>query len=180
MPLSCNKNLINQSFRWIRWIKHVPRFLNPSSSSSNSKNWLNAVLFTIFKKFKKTQYCEFRYFFKNHVNHAFLVGFGQNKAQKWKEQVHFRSRTSYFGGLRSFWSSKYGFFIILVAGQVTVTKEVWTYFTRQKPILVPDGPRPQRKIFLDIFWRVFFLFSSFLSQNFPNASKMVIFCTKFP
>ena len=123
----------------ISWIKQVTRFPNPSCSSSNSKNWLNAVLFTIFNFFSQTQRFEFRYFFKNHVNHAFLVGFGQNKAQKWQERVYFRSRTSYVGGLRSLRSSKYGFFIILGAGQVTVTKEVWTYFTRQTMIWVHLG-----------------------------------------
>ena len=51
------------------------------------------------------------------------------------------------------------------AGQVTVTKEVWTYFTRQKPILVPDGPRPQRKTFLDIFWRVFIISVLYFAWN---------------
>ena len=50
-------------------------------------------------------------------------------------------------------------------GQVAVTKEVWTYFTRQKPILVPDGPRPQRKTFLDIFWRVFIISGLYFAQN---------------
>ena len=39
------------------------------------------------------------------------------------------------------------------AGQVTVTKEVCTYSTRQAPILVPDGPRPPRKACLDIVIR---------------------------
>ena len=33
------------------------------------------------------------------------------------------------------------------AGQVTVTKEVCTFCARQKPILVPDGPRPQKNLF---------------------------------
>ena len=41
--------------------------------------------------------------------------------------------------------------LLKVAGEVTVTKEVSTYFMRQKPILVPDGPRSQRRTFLDIF-----------------------------
>ena len=140
-------------------------------------DWMPSFL-RFSKNWKKTHYCEFRYFFKNHVNHAFLVGFGQNKAQKWKEQVHFRSRTSYFGGLRSFWSSKYGFFIILVAGQVTVTKEVWTYFTRQKPILVPDGPRPQRKTFLDIFWRAFIISGLYFAWNRPEMHFLRHFWVK--
>ena len=59
------------------------------------------------------------------------------------------------------------------------------------------GPRwtqtPEKDLFRHIltcfhhFWALFCLkltrnalFTPFLSQNFPNASKMVIFCTKFP
>ena len=67
------------------------------------------------------------------------------------------------------------------AGQVTVTKEVWTYFTRQKPILVPDGPRPQRKTFLDIFWRVFESFLGFiLPQTDQKCTFYTIFSSKLP
>ena len=130
------------------------------------------------KNLKNPMRCEFRYFFKNHVNHAFLVGFGQNKAQKWQERVYFMSRTTYFGGLRSLRSSKYGFFIILGAGQVTVTKEIWTYFTRQKPILVPDGPRPKRETILDIFWRVFIIYGIYFAWNWPEMHFLRHFWVK--
>ena len=64
------------------------------------------------------------------------------------------------------------------AGQVTVTKEVWTYFTRQKPILVPDGPRPQRKTFLDIFWRVFIISGLYFAQNRPEFHFLCKFSAK--
>ena len=66
------------------------------------------------------------------------------------------------------------------AGQVTVTKEVWTYFTRQKPILVPDGPRPQRKTFLDIFWRVFIIMGFILPETDQKCTFYAIFESKFP
>ena len=55
------------------------------------------------------------------------------------------------------------------AGQVTVTKEVWTYFTRQKPILVRHGLRPQRKTFLDIFWRVLIISWLYFASNRPET-----------
>ena len=63
-------------------------------------------------------------------------------------------------------------------GQVAVTKEVWTYFTRQKPILVPDGPRPQRKIFVDIFWRVFIIYGLYFAWNWPEMHFLRHFWVK--
>ena len=91
------------------------------------------------------------------------------------------SRTSNFGGLRSLRSSKYGFFIILGAGQVTVTKEVWTYFTRQKPILVPDGPRPQKERPFKTYFDVFLSFLGFiLPQTDQKCTFYVIFSSKLP
>ena len=64
------------------------------------------------------------------------------------------------------------------AGQVTVTKEVWTYFTRQKPILVPDGPRPKRETFLDIFWRVFIIYGIYFAWNWPEMHFLRHFWVK--
>ena len=66
------------------------------------------------------------------------------------------------------------------AGQVTVTKEVWTYFMRQKPILVPDGPRPQRKTFLDIFWRIFIISGLYFAWNRPEMHLLRHFESKSP
>ena len=74
------------------------------------KNWSNTILFSIFqKKVVTTTRCGFKFFLKNHVNHAFLFGFGQNKVQKWKKRLCFTFRSSYFRDLRSLWTSKYGF-----------------------------------------------------------------------
>ena len=61
------------------------------------------------------------------------------------------------------------------AGQVTVTKDFWTYFTRQKPILVPDGPRPQRNTCLAYFD----VFSWFLGFILPQTDQKCTFYAIF-
>ena len=125
-----------------------------------------------------------------------------NKDQKWRERVYFIFQTSFFGGLRSCWSSKYGVFIILRAGQLRIysaTSKADNRITRYEgdlnlfyPSKTNFGPRctqtPEKNILRHIltcffhFWVLFclkptrtVLLKPFLGdQNFPNASNMDI------
>ena len=109
-----------------------------------------------------------QFFLKNHVNDALLVNFTQNNAQKLKKKFIFMSKTPFSAVWAHSGAQNMDFSSLKGAGQVTVTKEVWTHFTRQKPILVPDGSRPQRKAFLDIFWRAFIISGLYFAWNRPE------------
>ena len=143
-------------FRWIRWIKQITRFSTSSCSSCSSTKLLNTVFF--YDNRKKHSYdnaVRVLVFLKNQVSHTFLVGFEQKK--KMKRTGEFMIKTFPFGGLRSFWSSSHGFSIILRAGQVTVTKEVWPYFTCQNRFWSQMDRDTRENNFFDTFWRVFFI-----------------------
>ena len=102
-------------------------------------------------------------------------------------------KTSYFGGLRSLWGSKYGFFINEGGWSSDRYEGALNLFYAPETDLGPRWTQtPEKDLFRHIlmcfyhFWASFCPeptrnahFTPFLSQNFPNASKMVIFCTKF-
>ena len=161
---------------------HVPRFLNPPSSSSNSKNWLNAVLFTISKKQIYGHYVQIQVFLKSLWKMAlkvhFLSDLGKIKPRNEEKRCILGLERLTLGVWGHCGAQNMDFLSLKGAGQVTVTKEVWTYFTRQKPILVPDGPRPQRKTFLDIFWRVFIISGLYFAWNRPEMHFLRHFWVK--
>ena len=61
----------------------------------------------------------------------------------------------------------------LVKRQFQLENEI---FTRQESIFVPNGPRPQRKTFSDIFWQIFIISGLYrLLSSLKKKLKMAIF-----
>ena len=112
----------------------------------------------------------------------------QNKDQKWFKKSHKMSGNAFRGGLGLFWSSKDAKMtkccLMCIRAQALL-EEAWVLWWVSKWVKTTIfGLGYTLTWFLD-FWALFCLkptrnalFTQFLSQNFPAASKMVIFCTK--
>ena len=150
------------------WIKQVSCFLNPSCSSSNSKNWLNTVLFTICKKMKLPQMSSNSSFFLKITNiMRFWSDLGQIKPRN-ERNMCISCLKRPFRGSEVILELKIWIFHHF-GGLVKWQFRTWKWvFTRQTPILVPDGPTPKRKSLLDTFWRVFFISGLYFAWNWPE------------
>ena len=112
---------------------------------------------------------------KNGVKSAFLVGLRQNKAQKWWKHVKtclerpFSVVLTHFGTHHSTQASSRGAWARMHTRQHFV---ILTSFELQ------NRPRPQRKTFLDIFWRVFIISGLYFAQNRPELHFLCKFSAK--
>ena len=86
------------------------------------------------------------------------------------------SKTSYFGGLRSFWSSKYGFFIIEGCWSSDCYEGGLNLFYAPENDL---GPRWTQTLEKYLFLTYFDVFSSFLCFILPQTDQKCTFYTIF-
>ena len=112
---------------------------------------------------------------KNGVKSAFLVGLRQNKAQKWWKHVKtclerpFSVALTHFGTHHSTQAPSRGAWARMHTRQHFV---ILTSFELQ------NRPRPQRKTFLDIFWRVFIISGLYFAWNRPEMHFLRHFWVK--